>query len=257
MQKLKVLCLDIENFPCLVYSWGLGEQNIPLEFLVRDWTICAWGAKWADSNEVIYMDNRHKKNIYDDKALVKGLIKLINEADVIIGQNVNSFDLRKVAARADFHKLQPFKPCKVTDILTEERKVFALTSHKLAYKTQRNKTYQKLEHKEYPGFDLWEACMADKHKAWKAMEEYCKYDVLATEERYNDIKGWIRTHAVGPLDGILRCRCGSSDLEQRGYSYTDTTKKRKYQCKVCKKWTLSPVNEMTKVQKQARLREAQ
>lgn len=254
---LKVLTLDIENFPCVVYSWGLGEQHLPLEFLKRDWSICAWAAKWSDSDEVIYMDNRFEDNIYNDKRLVKELIKLINQADVIIGQNVEHFDLRKIRARASFHKLKPFKPCKVTDILTEERRAFAFTSHKLAYKTMMNKKYQKLEHKQFPGFDLWEACMADKPSAWRAMEEYCKHDVLATEERYNDVKGWIRTHHVGPIDGKLRCFCGSTNLIQKGKVFTTAGIFQGYLCKDCGKRPKSVINLMTKEQKKARLREAQ
>lgn len=263
--KLKVLCLDIENFPCLVYSWGLGEQNIPLEFLVRDWSICAWGAQWLGSDKTMYMDNRHKKNIYDDKALVKGLIKLINQADVVIGQNVKGFDLRKVAARADFHKLKPFKPCRVTDILLEERKVFALTSHKLAYKTRRNEKYRKLEHKEFPGFDLWKATMDDlgdygkeaQMKAWKAMQEYCEYDVRSTGERYLRVAPWIKTHHEGFFaDGKAHCKCGSTNLKPDRYVWTDAGKFRQYLCRDCGKWPRSPINLLTKKQKSVRLREA-
>lgn len=254
--QIKVLCLDIENFPCLVYSWGLGEVNIPLEFLKRDWSICAWSAKWVGSDKIYYMDNRGKKNVYDDRELVAGLIKLINEADVIIGQNVRSFDLRKIRARAKFHGFKPFKPCKVTDILTEERKVFAWTSHKLAYKTTMNVKYQKLEHKEFPGFSLWEACMENVTKAWRSMQEYCEYDVLSTEERYLDVRGWIKTHHLGPVDGQLRCKCGSTNLRRKGFAFTDAAKYQIYQCQDCGKWPRGVTNLLTKHYSGARLREA-
>jgi DNA polymerase elongation subunit (family B) len=254
-EKLKILFLDIENFPCLVYSWGLNDQFIPLDFLVRDWTICAWAAKWADSDEVFYMDNRSKRDIYEDKALVKGLIKLINEADIIIGQNVRSFDMRKIAARAEFHGLPPFKPAKITDILTEERHVFALTSHKLAYKTERNKKYKKLKHEKYPGFDLWKACMAKKADGWREMEVYCKHDVLSTEERYNTVKGWIRIQHQGPADGIDRCKCGSANLEKRGYAYTEAGKYQIYLCHGCGRWPRSAHNVLTKEQRAGQLRQ--
>lgn len=257
-QQLKVLCLDIETTPCEVYSWGLGEQHHTLDFLKRDYTICAWAAHWVGSpaDSVIYKDNRGKRNVFDDKKLVKGLIKLINQADVIIGQNVKNFDIRKVAARADFHKLPPFRPVPCTDILTEERRVFALTSHKLAHKTQRNVTYKKLEHKDYPGFGLWLGVMVDDLKAWKSMEEYCIYDVLSTEERYLSVRGWIRTQALGPADGVMRCKCGSRNLQRKGYAMTDAGKFQIYLCKDCKKWPRSSINLLSKKQKQARLREA-
>lgn len=261
--QLKVLFLDIENFPCLVYSWGLNDQFIPLEFLVRDWTISAWAAKWGHSDEIMYMDNRSRKNIYDDKALVKGIIKLINEADIIVGQNVRSFDLRKIAARADFHKLPPFKPAKITDILTEEKHAFALTSHKLAYKTERNAKYKKLRHQEFPGFDLWKACMNDlgtlskseQLRAWKEKEIYCKHDVLSTEERYNDVIGWIRIQHQGPADGVDRCKCGSARLEKRGYAYTEAGKYQIFLCLDCGRWPRSAHNLLSKQQRAGKLRQ--
>lgn len=259
MQEPRILCLDIENFPCEVWSWGLGEQHLSLDFLKRDFSICAWGAHWVGepARKVMYMDNRNTRDIYDDKKLVQELAKLMNEADVIIGQNVKNFDIRKLAARASFHKLPPFRPVKITDILTEERRVFAFTSHKLAFKTAMNEKYKKLKHEKYPGFELWKECMEDNLDAWKEMERYCINDVLSTEERYLEIRGWIRTHATGPADGVIRCKCGSINLVKEGYAMTDAGKFQIYHCADCKKWPRSPINLLTKQQKQARLREAE
>ena len=256
--QLKVLCIDIENFPCEVWSWGLGEVHLPLEFLKKDWAVCAWAAHWvgAPDSEIIYMDNRGRRDLYDDKHLIKELVKLMNKADVIIGQNVEHFDIRKLAARASFHRLPPFRPVKITDILKEERRVFAFTSHKLAYKTEMNRKYKKLKHEKYPGFDLWKACMVDTLDAWKEMERYCKHDVLSTEERYIDVSGWIRTQALGPIDGVMRCKCGSADLHKEGFAHTDAGKFQIYSCKNCGKWPRSSVNLLTKQEKKAILREA-
>lgn len=257
--QLKVLCLDIENFPCEVWSWGIGEVHIPLEFLKKDWSVCAWSAHWvgAPADEIMYMDNRGRRDVYNDKRIIKGLVKLMNQADIIIGQNVQHFDIRKLAARASFHKLPPFRPVKITDILTEERRVFAFTSHKLAYKTEMNSKYQKLEHKEFPGFDLWKACMEDDIKGWQAMEEYCKHDVLSTEERYLDVRGWIRTHHTSPADGITRCKCGSVNLVKEGFAHTDAGKYQVYHCGECGKWPRGVTNLLTKHYSRARLRESQ
>ena len=258
--KLNILCLDIESTPLEVYSWSLGEVHIPLEFLKRDWTVMAWAAHWVGDPEekIMYMDNRGRRDIYDDKQLIKGLVTLMNQADIIVGQNVQHFDIRKLAARAVFHKLPPFRPVKITDILTEERRVFAFTSHKLAYKTELiNERYKKLKHEKYPGFDLWKACMADKLDAWKEMEIYCKYDVLSTEEHYLMVQGWIRTHHSTQADGIMRCKCGSVKLEKRGYAYTDSGKYQIYSCRSCGKWPRSPQNLLDKQEKSAILRGAQ
>lgn len=257
--QLKVLCLDLESSPLEVYSWSLGEVHIPLEFLKRDWTVMAWAAHWVGEpvENIMYMDNRGRRDIYYDKGLIKGLVDLMNQADIIIGQNVKSFDIRKLAARAIFHGLPPFRPVKITDILTEERRVFAFTSHKLAYKTELiNERYKKLKHDKYPGFDLWKACMADKLDAWKEMEVYCKYDVLSTEEHYLKVQGWIRTHHNTQADGVMRCKCGSTRLRKEGFAYTDAGKYQIYFCNDCHKWPRGSTNLLTKDQKSGKLREA-
>lgn len=257
--ELKVLILDIENFPMEVYAWALGDQHISVDFVKRDWNICAWSAKWygAPANEIIYMDNRDQRNIYDDKRLVKGIAKLINEADVVVGQNVARFDIRKINARAIINRLPPIKPTKITDILTEKRRVFAFTSHKLGYTTEQiNTKYKKLKHEKYPGFDLWKACLAHKQDAWKEMEIYCKHDVLSTEEQYHNLRGWIRTPNVGPLDGKDRCKCGSMNLRRKGYAHTDAGKYQIYLCLECGKWPRGATNLLTKAERSVRLREA-
>lgn len=257
--QLKILHLDIENFPAEFWAWDIGEQHLTIDFMKRDWNICAWAAGWdhESDDKIVYMDNRNRRNIYDDKRLVKKLIKMMNQADIIIGQNIDRFDIRKVATRADFHKLGPFKPCKTTDILTEEKRVFAHTSQSLAYKTERNRKYKKLKHEKYPGIELWKACMRNELPAWEAMEEYCIHDVKAAKERYHDVKPWIRTHHVTMADGVTRCKCGSTNLKPDRYLWTDAGRFRLYHCLDCGKWPRSPINLLTKKQKSARLREAQ
>jgi hypothetical protein len=79
--------------------------------------------------------------------------------------------------------------------------------------------------------------------------------VLSTEEHYLKVQGWIRTHALGPADGIMRCKCGSTDLRREGFAHTDAGKFQIYSCNSCGKWPRSPINLLTKQQKSARLRE--
>ena len=255
----RILCLDIENFPCETWSWGLGEQYITLDFLKRDWSICAWAAHWVGTpdNQTIYMDNRGRKDVFDDKRLVKEVIKLMNQADIVIGQNVKKFDIRKIASRADFHKLPPFSSPKITDILTEERAVFGHTSHKLAYKTERNEKYKKLDHKEYPGFELWKACMRDETKAWKAMETYCKYDVLSTEERYMNVRGWIKTQNLASYynDLKLRCHCGSLNVKPYEVRRLASGHFQGYKCSDCGKRLQSKANLMLLDKKKSLLKD--
>lgn len=260
MSKPKILTLDIETAPITSYTWGLFKQNIGLNQIKNDWHLLAYAAKWYDEKRVIYEDNRHSKDVHNDKRLVANLAKLLNEADIVVTQNGEQFDLKKINARAVILGLPPIKPVASTDILKEGRKVFNFTSHKLEYVADKvNKKYKKLKHNKFPGFELWAEVLKGNQAAWKEMEIYTKHDVLSTEEIYTIIKGWIATQALSSFehDALMRCRCGSEKLEKRGYAYTPAGKYQIYHClrKSCGKWSRGPANLLSAEKRKNTLRE--
>lgn len=260
MSKPKGLVFDLETAPLQVYCWGLFDQNISLNQIKQDWHLLSFAAKWLGdpTNKTMYMDNSRADDITNDAPLVSRLSALINEADFIITQNGEAFDVKKLNARAVINGLPPIKPVRSTDILKEGRKVFKFTSHKLEYVTNMlNKKYKKLKHSKYPGFELWSAILAGDKKAWIEMKKYCIHDVLSTEEAYLNIQGWIKTQNMASyLDsGTIRCKCGSDDLESRGYAYTDKAKFQVYRCNTCGKWPRSTVNLLSAEKKKSLLKD--
>lgn len=236
---LRTLIFDIETAPITAWVWGLYDQNIGLNQIKEDWHLLAWAAKWLGepASKVMYMDNRRNPIVTDDKMLAIALGSLISKADVIVTQNGDAFDVKKLNARLAFYNLPPVKPAKSIDILKEERKVFAFTSHKLAYVTEKiNTQYKKTDHKEYPGFELWKAVLDGDLKAWKAMEKYTKYDVLSTEEAYQKLAPYFKTHPK--LHGDSKCRvCGSPELVKVKDRITANGVKAQFQCKNCGHYT--------------------
>lgn len=258
MSTPKILTLDIETAPITAYTWGLFKQNIGLNQIKTDWHLLAYAAKWYDEEKVIYEDNRRAKDVTDDKRLVKGLAALLRKADIVVTQNGEQFDLKKINARAVIHGLPPIKPCASTDILKEGRKVFSFTSHKLEYVADKiNKKYKKLKHNKYPGFELWSAILKGDQQAWKEMEIYTKYDVLSTEEIYTTIQGWIATQAISSFndEAVMQCRCGSKKLRKEGFAYTPAGKYQIYLCLKCGKWPRSPFNLLSAEKRRNTLRE--
>lgn len=256
----KILCFDLETAPITAYTWGLFDQNIGLNQIKSDWHLISWSAKWLGepASKVMYMDNSRAKNIQNDKALVQGLAKLLNQADIVITQNGDAFDIKKLNARAVINRLPPIKPVRSTDILKEGRKVFKFTSHKLEYITSiLNDKYRKLKHNEYPGFELWSAILKGDKRAWKVMKKYCIHDVLSTEESYQKIQGWIKTQNISTYadDVVMRCRCGSDSLESRGYAFTDNGKYQVYRCKSCGKWPRGAVNLLSAEKRKVSLKD--
>lgn len=192
MNKSKVLVLDIETSPILAYIWELGEQHVNLSQIHTDWHIMAWSAKWLDepAHKVIYHDLRNVKN-GDDKSILKPLWDLLNEADIVITQNGQNFDSRKITARFMLHGMKPPKPFQHIDTYRLVKRVADFTSNKLEYLTDKFcATHKKVSHGKYPGLQLWIECLKGNKLAWDEMKYYNIKDILSTEELYNHIKAW-------------------------------------------------------------------
>lgn len=197
----KVLYVDIETKPLKVWTWGTWNQNIPLNMIIEDWSVLSWSAKWANSpdDEVMYMDNRGKKGeaLMDDKKILKPLWKLMDEADIIIGQNSDRFDLPKLNARFIEHRMGCPSEFQTIDTYKMASSKFGFTSNKLEYMTHKlNKKYKKQNHDEFHGFKLWDECIKGNLKAWKSMEKYNKYDVLSLEELFLELAEYIKNEKI-------------------------------------------------------------
>ena len=252
MTKPKILLLDIETAPMIAYVWDIWDQNIPLNMIKKDWAIISWAAKWHGTSKVMQQDNRKNKDPYDDKMLLNGIWKLLDEADVIITQNGKAFDEKKLNARFILNGMKPPTSYKHVDIKRIAAKKFAFTSNKLEYMTGKlNEKYTKLKHNKYPGFSLWKECLNGNQDAWKEMAKYNTYDILSLEELYNKMIAWDKTvdlslyYANNNQDHV--CTCGNkTDFQKNGYSYKSTGKYQRYVCKVCGKEHVSKTNEFSK-----------
>lgn len=247
----RILIFDIETAPMIVYAWGLWDQNIALNQIKDDWHVLSWAAKWLDDGptKVMYQDQRNAKNIQDDKKLLEGIHKLLDEADVVITQNGISFDSKKLNARFIMNGMQPPSSYKHIDTLRIARKHFAFTSNKLEYMTDKLCTkYKKLQHGKFPGFSMWKACLAGNKAAWKEMEKYNKYDVLSLEELYHKLSAWEKTINFDAYTDDLThtCSCGHKQFRNKGYAYTSAGKFHRYQCLKCGKESRGKENLLIK-----------
>lgn len=238
MSKPKILLLDIETAPILGYVWGLWENNLGLNQIKSDWHILAWAAKWLEDpvSKIMYQDQRKAKNIEDDKQLLKGIWKLIDDADIIITQNGVSFDIKKLNARFVLNGMPPPSSFKHVDTKRIASKKFAFTSNKLEYMTNKLCTkYKKLKHNKFSGFELWSECLKGNLEAWNEMEKYNKYDVLSLEELYLKLQPWDNSINFNLYTDDLTkvCACGSTSFKKNGYKYTSVGKYQRYSCLSC------------------------
>jgi DNA polymerase elongation subunit (family B) len=238
MRGPKILLLDIETAPIQAYVWSLWGNDVALNQIKKDWHVLSWAAKWLPSKNVVYHDQRNAKNIENDKQILKPLWQMMDDADIIVTQNGKKFDEKKLNSRFAIHGFPPPAPYKHIDTLAIAKKKFAFTSNKLEYLTEKlNKKYKKLKHEEFAGFELWRQCLAGNVKAWKAMEKYNKYDVLALEELYHTLVKWDNTVNFSVYYDEPTCSCGSTEFERRGFYYTGVGKYQRYKCVECGTWT--------------------
>jgi hypothetical protein len=242
----KMLFIDIETRPMLVYAWGLFDQTIALNQIKEDWCILSFAAKWGDDKKMFYADQSQVKDVNDDKKLLEEIWKLLDEADIVVGQNVKKFDVKKINARFFAHDMKEPSSYRVIDTLSIAKKKFALSSNKLEYMSHTfNEKYKKLSHKKFGGFSLWTECLAGNQEAWKEMEKYNKYDVLATEELYHKLAPWDNSINFGVYndDEDQKCSCGSEkELDKKGFAYTAAGKFQRYRCVDCSKQYQSKQN---------------
>lgn len=254
MSKIKsgprILVLDIETLPIVAFTWGLWQQDVQLNQIKDDWSVLSWSAKWLDDppSKIMYADQRNAKDVRDDKKMLEGIWKLMDEADVIVGQNSNSFDIKKLNARFVMNGMKPPSSYKKIDTKLLAKKHFAFSSNRLEFMTEKlNKKYKKLSHKSYPGFSLWLACMAGDKKAWPVLKEYNCHDVLSTEELYKTLVAWDNVNFDAYHDELEHvCVCGSRDFKLNGYAYTAASKVQRYVCKTCGKESRSKINLLDK-----------
>jgi len=258
----KILVLDIETKPLLVYCWGLFDQNIGLNQIVEDWNVLAVAAKWyvgPDSHiygphdKMMYKDLSSKKDKTDDRELMEWVWKLLDDCDILLSQNGIRFDSKKLNARFAIHGMDPPSSYKHIDTLVESKKNFSFTSNKLQYlsNTLCDK-YKKMIKREFEGMDLWTECLNNNKKAWKEMEDYNKLDVLSTEELYQKLSPWSTSIDFNIYRENLEiiCKCGSKEFRNKGYAYTAVGRFQRSKCVKCGAETRSRKNLLSKEKKE-------
>tara|TARA_R110002153_G_scaffold58217_2_gene159661 strand:+ start:2781 stop:3761 length:981 start_codon:yes stop_codon:yes gene_type:complete len=246
----KVLFFDIETAPNKMHGWSLWNQNFGLNQIESEWFLLSYSAKWLGQDTVMYEDMEGIVSTENDRHLLDSLWKLIDEADIVIGQNSKAFDIKKMNARWIMNGYLPPSPYKQIDTLDIAKRNFAFTSRKLEWMTDKLCTNKKLTHGKFAGFQLWKECMLDNPEAWLEMKEYNIMDVVSLEELYLRFAAWDNKHVNFNLynDTVEKhvCRCGSHRVVEQGYAFTGVSKFQQYRCLDCGTTTRGRTNLFTK-----------
>lgn len=202
---MKTLFLDIETTPMQVYAWGLWDQNISIDQIIKSTEMLCFGARWLGEKKVIFKSVHHDGK----EAMLEALHELMDEADVLVGWNSAAFDHKHINREFLENGMTPPSPVKDLDLMSITKANFLFPSNKLDYVAQKLEVGAKVKHS---GFKLWLDCMAGNNKAWKEMKKYQIQDVELLVDLYDILLPWFVTsgrvsskekQAIQEADGVI------------------------------------------------------
>lgn len=216
----KVLLLDIETAPCLAYIWRLWEEVRSHNNIEWDWYILSWSAKWLGSDEIMCKSLRsykgYKPGSEDDSKLLADMRTLLCEAEYVVTQNGDQFDIKKLNTRMLMNGLNPPTPYRSIDTKKIAKRIFGFTSNSLDYMAHVLLGEKKLK----TDLDLWKDCLRGDSRAWEQMERYNKRDVELLERVYLRLRAWDHLHPNMNLttanDNMACTVCGSHHVKPTG-----------------------------------------
>lgn len=244
-KKPRILYVDIENSRMTLEfkSYSLYDNNrLHPSAIKEDWyiTCAAWawldvpnqkvgriqGAKTSDFTS-------YDTNYRDDYGILVELREAMSQADLIIGHNSDSFDIKKINYKFVKHGLEPLDLPPTVDTLKAARKYLRSSSNSLYYLAKEFGVPMKVD---LPKGTMWKAddgC----EKSLDVLFKYCKGDIKAGANLYFKLLPYIKNHpninktTNGPKTACGSC--GSKNVSKNGTRKTRTAVYQRYLCNDC------------------------
>jgi len=233
MKKERVLFLDIETAPSLGYFYNMySEGNILKK--IEDWYIISIAWKWQGEKKVNVLANDDFGDIHNDNNLMIKIGELLDEADIVIAHNGDSFDIKKINARLLVNGIKPPSPYKTIDTKKVAKKYFKFDSNSLDNLANDLGMEGKMDTPK----NLFIKCIEGDMKMWKIMKKYNKQDVVVLEEVYNRLSPWITNHpSITMRPGECK-NCHSHNYQLRGFAHRKNKPNaiQRIQCNDCGSW---------------------
>ena len=231
--KPKRLFYDIETSYNIVKSWRIGFNiNLNMEDIIQERAIITIAYKWEGEEDVTVLS----WNKGCDKEIIEDFVKVMAEADELVGHNVDRYDTKFIMARALKHNISVLPKYQSTDTLKLAKKHFMLNSNKLDYIAQ----YLGIGHKtKHRGLEMWDdIILRNDSKALEEMIEYNVQDVFLTEQVYHKLMEYSLpkvNHASKQTGDKHTCpQCGSDHAGlHKTYISSTGTKTRLMNCLNC------------------------
>jgi uncharacterized Zn finger protein len=212
----KILLLDIETAPGEFYSWSREPKYLSPDMMIKDWSILCWSAKWLFEPEIMGQSVKPREAINrTEDSILEGIWKLMNEAQIIVTQNGNRFDIKRLNAKFIKHGYAPPSNYSSVDTLVTARERFDFTYNSL--EELGRELLGLKEGKIKMNMSDWRMCVSGDRYHLDKMLTYCKNDVAPLlEDVYLRLRPWMKSHPNLNLytdhDSDTCPKCESTDL---------------------------------------------
>lgn len=218
-----------------MFSWNVGPKiKIDYDNIVEERAIICICYKWADESKVHYLT----WNKGNDKKMLEEFVKVMNEADEVIGHNSDNFDIKWLRTQCLIHSIPMMPDYQSVDTYKLAKKYFRLNSNRLDYIGKRLEAGKKVK----TDFGLWKSVVLENDvKALRKMVAYCQQDVNLLEKVFDKFNPYVghKTH-VGVILGKSNhsCpECGDTHCISNGQRITATGRyKQRMHCQKCGKY---------------------
>lgn len=231
-----ITVLDIETLPIHARTWKVGKTVLSPDNVIKDWCVLSYAYKRLFSPE-IKGDVLTPKEVEtrNDKRLMEGLWKVLDESNIVIAHNGLAFDIPKINTRLIKHGLPPPSRYHQIDTLIAAQKSFKFTSNKLDFIGN----YLGVGRKIKTEYQLWIRCDEGEKSALQEMLTYNLQDVGLLEDVYVLLRPWTPTHPnmslyVHDEGGDDVCKvCLSDNIDWVGEYFTNASVYMSYTCNNC------------------------
>lgn len=239
--KPVITLLDIESSPIVGMTWTTWDANVLK--IIEPSKIISFAHKNLGDKKVqvkaVSDFPEYEPDKINDEQLIRYAWNVLDKADIVIGHHSNKFDLPKLNSRFVYYGLNAPSHYESVDTKAQASRHFKFDSNSLNNLGQYLGVGQKIVN---GGFDLWLRCIAGDAKAWKLMKEYNAQDVQLLEEVYLKLRPFMNHPNVNMITGqrVTECVCHvcqSKNTTRRGFSFTKTGRKQRYQCNECHSWS--------------------
>lgn len=259
---MKALVFDIETRPMLGFSWSYyfrgGGKLIDLLDYDGILTISyGWVGKKRVKNLSIHREKGYKPfyirdkygfrwnhNEEAEKNMLTKFWEIHNEADFLIGQNIDKFDLKKLNTKYEKYGLGPIPYKPTFDTQKSSKKHFDLPSHRLDFKAKYFGGKGKRKHE---GWDMWLGFLENDKRSIREMIKYNDQDIKITIDEYYRDRKWAGHPNLGMLGATTKeedfiCGvCLSKNVIKNGQRIRGMTVYQELKCKDCGSYPAVPI----------------